>query len=112
MLLTPKRHEESKKYGGGIVKEVCKSCIVTSFCQIPVMAGITQGTHSDVQMMVTDLLTGKTIRKCSLITLSRGYYGSKITVGMAISNFEIGGMFFFLFSRSVNTKYLTESINQ
>jgi hypothetical protein len=31
---------------------------------------------------------------------------------MAISNFEIGGMFFLLFSRSVNSKYLTECINQ
>jgi hypothetical protein len=66
-------------------------------------------------MLVTDILPVKTMRKYSLITLAkcfiRGYYGSKITVGTAISNFEIDGMFF-LFNRSVNSIYLTECINQ
>lgn len=58
MMLTPKGHEDGKKYSAWVVKEMAGTGGTTGCAQVPIIADtITKRAHSEVLFVITHLLT-------------------------------------------------------
>lgn len=56
--LTPQRHEDGEEDGGGVVEEVRSSGGAAGGAEVPEVTGsVTQGTHGEIETLVTHLLT-------------------------------------------------------
>jgi len=57
---TPEGHEDGKEHGGWVVKEMAGTRCATRCAQMPVITcPITEGTHSEVLILITHLLAGR-----------------------------------------------------
>lgn len=71
-FLTPQRHEYGEENRGWVIKQVTGTSSSTCCTEFPVAThSVTQGTHGDVVLWITDLHAGIQTQKNTFLLLRR-----------------------------------------